>query len=80
MSKPLLVRGINGIFDANKVCSVTALKTGVAVANSNNELMYWHPEEDVKKAQLLSDLLSDAVMDRLEGGDGKIDFKEHGFV
>ena len=80
MNKALLIRAINGIFDANNVGSVTAMKTGVAVTHSKNELMYWHEEQDVEKAQLLANLLSDAVMDRLEGGDGKVDFKEHGLA
>lgn len=80
MNKALLIKAINGIFDANKVGSVTAMKTGVAVTNESGELMYWHTENDEEKAQKLSGLLSDAVMDRLEGGDGKINFSEHGLV
>jgi hypothetical protein len=80
MNKALLIKSVNGIFDANKVSSVTAMKTGVAVTNEAGELMYWHSESNEEKSQKLADLLSDAVMERLEGGDGVIDFSAHGLV
>jgi hypothetical protein len=80
MNKALLIKSLNGIFDANKVSSITAMKTGVAVTQEDGELLYWHAEKDETKSKKLADLLSDAVIDRLEGGDGIIDFSEHGLA
>lgn len=80
MSKPLLIKVINGIIDANSVGAVTITKSGVAVTNAEGKLMYWHEEMNIEKCQKLSALISDAVMDRLEGGDGKIDFAAHGLI
>lgn len=69
-----LVRGLHGLFNLASVESINVMDKGVAVTNSESQLIHWIGESDREKALKIADALTDAVMD------GKaIDWKALGY-
>ena len=63
-----------GAFNKNHAISITPTDTGVAVLGENSSLLFWLPESDTKKAQRVSDALSNAIIDNKP-----IDWKQLGY-
>lgn len=74
LNKSNFVRTPFGAFNKNHVISITPTDTGVAVFGDNNALIFWLQEADAKKALILSDALTNAVIDNKA-----IDWKKLGY-
>ncbi|MET1253815.1 hypothetical protein [Aliikangiella maris] len=74
LNKSNFIRTPVGAFNKNHAISITPTDTGVAVLGENNALLFWLPESDTKKAQLVSDALSNAIIENKP-----IDWKRLGY-
>jgi len=72
--KSNFVRTPFGVFSKNNVVSITSTDTGVAVFGDGNSMLFWMQEPDTKKAQQVSNALSNALIDGTA-----IDWKQLGY-